>query len=58
MNVPGRAGGNWSWRATEEMLSAPAFEALRELTRASKRLGLEGVRFGKQASPSAISRAT
>jgi 4-alpha-glucanotransferase len=58
MNVPGRAGGNWSWRATEEMLSAPAFEALRELTRASKRLGLEGVRFGKQASPSASGRAT
>jgi 4-alpha-glucanotransferase len=41
MNVPGRAEGNWSWRATEEMLSAPAFEALRELTHASKRPGLD-----------------
>jgi len=42
MNVPGRAEGNWSWRATEEMLSHPAFEALRELTNASRRLGLVG----------------
>ena len=42
MNVPGRAEGNWSWRAAEEMLSDPAFEALRELTNASRRLGLAG----------------
>jgi len=42
MNVPGRAEGNWSWRAAEEMLSDPAFEALRELTNASRRLGLVG----------------
>ena len=31
MNVPGRAGGNWRWRCNEEMLSAPAFEQLRDL---------------------------
>lgn len=38
MNVPGRAEGNWAWRCTEEMISAPAFESLRDLTRASNRL--------------------
>ena len=37
MNVPGRAGGNWRWRVTEEMLSTAAFEWLRELTERSKR---------------------
>jgi 4-alpha-glucanotransferase len=39
MNVPGRADGNWRWRTTEDMLSSPAFQALRELTNSSKRLG-------------------
>jgi 4-alpha-glucanotransferase len=38
MNVPGRAEGNWTWRCTEEMLSAPAFDSLRDLTRTSNRL--------------------
>jgi 4-alpha-glucanotransferase len=33
MNVPGRAEGNWRWRCTEDMLAAPAFQQLRELTR-------------------------
>ena len=33
MNVPGRAEGNWRWRCTEDMLSAPAFEWLRDLTK-------------------------
>ena len=33
MNVPGRADGNWRWRCTEDLLSAPAFERLRELTK-------------------------
>jgi 4-alpha-glucanotransferase len=42
MNVPGRAEGNWRWRTTEEMFSAPAFHALRELTNSSQRLGLVG----------------
>src|SRR5712692_5544861 len=40
MNVPGRAEGNWTWRCTEEMLSAAAFHALRDLTRTSNRLGM------------------
>jgi 4-alpha-glucanotransferase len=37
MNVPGRVGGNWRWRFTEEMFSTTAFEWLRELTKRSKR---------------------
>jgi len=37
MNVPGRAGGNWRWRCTEEMLSTGAFEWLRDLTNLSSR---------------------
>ena len=39
MNVPGRAEGNWRWRSTPEMMSPMAFEWLRNLTRASNRLG-------------------
>ncbi len=37
MNVPGRAEGNWRWRCSEEMLSAPAFEQLRDLSQATNR---------------------
>ena len=37
MNVPGRADGNWAWRCPEDMLSAVAFEWLRELTKDSAR---------------------
>ena len=37
MNQPGRAEGNWRWRTTDEMFFSPAFESLRELTRASAR---------------------
>jgi 4-alpha-glucanotransferase len=37
MNVPGRTEGNWRWRCTETMLSAPAFERLRDLTKCSNR---------------------
>jgi 4-alpha-glucanotransferase len=37
MNVPGRASGNWSWRVSEDMLSAASFEWLREMTESSKR---------------------
>ena len=44
MNIPGRADGNWSWRATEDMLAAPAFDRLAELTASSNR---------RQAAPSA-----
>ena len=37
MNVPGRAGGNWRWRFSEESLSPTTFQWLRELTERSKR---------------------
>jgi len=37
MNQPGTAEGNWRWRSTDELLAAPAFQALQELTRASAR---------------------
>ena len=42
MNVPGRAEGNWRWRCTEDMLSAPAFEWLRDLTNTSNRVAVIG----------------
>jgi 4-alpha-glucanotransferase len=38
MNVPGRAAGNWSWRCTEDMLSASAFRWLQDVTKISHRL--------------------
>jgi 4-alpha-glucanotransferase len=41
MNVPGRAEGNWRWRCSEEMLSAPIFEKLRDLTKATNRWRLQ-----------------
>jgi 4-alpha-glucanotransferase len=37
MNVPGIAAGNWRWRCTEQMLRAPIFERLRNLTLACGR---------------------
>ena len=40
MNVPGTAEGNWRWRCTPDMLAAPAFQRLRELTENSNRLPL------------------
>src|SRR5262249_8672204 len=40
MNVPGRAAGNWRWRATEDMLHAAAFDWLRNLTKSSNRPGV------------------
>ena len=46
MNVPGRAEGNWSWRCTEEMMSAADFDSLRELTKSSNRRGTLR-RYGK-----------
>src|SRR5438552_18896873 len=39
MNQPGSAEGNWRWRCTDDMLSASAWEALRNLTQASARSG-------------------
>lgn len=40
MNVPGRAEGNWRWRATRHMLYAGNFRWLRDLTRSSQRSGI------------------
>jgi 4-alpha-glucanotransferase len=40
MNLPGRAEGNWRWRCTIEMLSDPAFQRLRDLTKTSNRSGI------------------
>ncbi len=40
MNVPGLTAGNWRWRCTEDMLSAPAFQWLRALTETSNRSGV------------------
>jgi 4-alpha-glucanotransferase len=40
MNLPGRAEGNWRWRCTEDMLSAPVFDWLRVLTDTSRRPGV------------------
>jgi len=37
MNVPSRVDGNWTWRATEAMLSPSTFEPLRALTSISNR---------------------
>jgi 4-alpha-glucanotransferase len=37
MNVPGRADGNWRWRAREDMLSSEAFQWLHDLTESSQR---------------------
>jgi 4-alpha-glucanotransferase len=39
MNQPGSVKGNWCWRSTEEMLSASAFQSLRDLTHTSGRSG-------------------
>jgi 4-alpha-glucanotransferase len=39
MNVPGRAGGNWRWRCTDDMLTPAAFQRLRDLTETSNRTG-------------------
>jgi 4-alpha-glucanotransferase len=40
MNVPGRAEGNWRWRATRHMLAAPEFQWLKDLTNVTNRWGL------------------
>ncbi len=42
MNVPGRAEGNWRWRCSKEMFSAPAFRWLRDLTESTNRLPVGG----------------
>jgi 4-alpha-glucanotransferase len=40
MNVPGTVEGNWRWRCSPDMLAAPTFERLRQLTEKSNRLPL------------------
>ncbi|HEU0006478.1 MAG TPA: 4-alpha-glucanotransferase, partial [Terriglobia bacterium] len=44
MNLPGRTEGNWRWRCTEDMLSRPAFDWLRDLTQTAHRPGVLGRR--------------
>ena len=47
MNTPGRGGGNWCWRFTDEMPMDEPFAWLRDLTASSKRLtGAEVVAAG------------
>ena len=41
MNFPGRADGNWRWRCTKDMLTAPAFRWLHDLTKRSNRAVME-----------------
>jgi hypothetical protein len=41
MNLPGCAEGNRRWRRADDMLTAPAFEWLRDLTRTANRAFLE-----------------
>jgi 4-alpha-glucanotransferase len=43
MNVPGRADGNWSWRASEDLLSSWRFEWLRDMTERAKRSAEAGI---------------
>lgn len=55
MNVPGRAGGNWGWRCTEDKMSAPAFQWLQKLTETAKRSDHSGLPVqptGRQSSAS------
>src|SRR5262249_24715595 len=54
MNRPGSADGNWRWRSTEVLLSAPAFESLVELARASSRPA--DVETANPSRPVAMSR--
>jgi 4-alpha-glucanotransferase len=50
MNVPGRANGNWRWRATPHMLSAGSFQWLRELTELCERSAVIGLPRTRGAS--------
>jgi 4-alpha-glucanotransferase len=53
MNVPGRAGGNWRWRYTEDQLTPTSFEWLRVLTESSNRSS-----SGTTARPSKVRSAS
>jgi 4-alpha-glucanotransferase len=37
MNLPGRPGGNWRWRVTDDALAGPAFQWLRDVTETTNR---------------------
>ena len=50
MNVPGRAKGNWRWRATPHMLSANSFQWLRELTELCERAAVAALPRTRGAS--------
>jgi 4-alpha-glucanotransferase len=52
MNVPGRADGNWRWRASQEMLSGARFGRLRDLTESSRRTA-----FREEALAPSVMRA-
>jgi 4-alpha-glucanotransferase len=41
MNLPGRAEGNWRWRCTKDMVTAPVFQSLHDLTKTSNRASFE-----------------
>jgi 4-alpha-glucanotransferase len=56
MNVPGRADGNWRWRATEEMLNSPAFDRLRGLTKSSNRFSMAETPNTRTAQALEVSR--
>jgi 4-alpha-glucanotransferase len=52
MNLPGSAEANWCWRLTEDMLSTPVFQRLRDLTASSHRLrGARTMPAAKTAAP-------
>jgi len=52
MNLPGSAEANWCWRLTEDMLSTPVFQRLRDLTASSHRLrGAQTMPAAKTAAP-------
>src|ERR1700722_230353 len=58
MNVPGRPGGNWSWRCREDLLSHSTFEWLRKLTETSKRSSVSAItQVGNESMPLAVSRS-
>jgi 4-alpha-glucanotransferase len=41
MNIPGRSGGNWRWRFTEDMINEQIIGRLRELSRLYGRVSLQ-----------------
>ena len=57
MNVPGRTGGNWRWRYTDELLTDELFARLRDLTGKSKRLADAGMVGAGEGSGAAFGLA-